>query len=105
MEEMKLTKEQVEELKNQYYGLTEDLKQYRRLFRQRRYWEEPKRTRHDTRSQYNFLKGALNATIETLIATDNLPGTIASSAIFNRFITWRTKYAIIQNRQQWTMQQ
>ena len=101
---LELSKEQVSELKQQYWDITADLKKYRRLFWQRRFWRAPDKVRKDTKRQYKFMKFSINELILTLCFTDNMDGQLAASAILNRFVTWKTRYIIIQNIQQWTMQ-
>lgn len=104
MEKHKLTESEVKNLQKQYFDISGDLRKYRRLFFQRRFWKAQKQLRKDTRNDYKFLRFSLNATIETLCATDNLTVRIASHAIMNGFVTIRTKWLVFKNIQSWTMQ-
>lgn len=93
----KLTEEELEQLRQQYYDLTSDLKQYSRLFWQRRFWKAPRKTREETFSQYKFIKGALNATLDTLCAENGMTIRLAEKALYNRFVKIRTKINIMKS--------
>ena len=81
-------------LNTQYYDLTADLKQYRRLQWSRDFKEAVPEQQKSIKSQYRFFKSALNGTLETLISQDGLNHNVAIDALFNRFVSFKTKWAV-----------
>ena len=95
MEEKRtLKKEEINELIEQYYNLTGDLNRYERLKWRRDFRNADKETKIRAMEQKKFFKAALNATLETLIDQDALPNNTAVAALFNRFVSFKTKWAV-----------
>lgn len=94
MEKRKLQKNEIEELVEQYQNLTEDLKRYRKLMWSRDFRNAVPEMRKNAKQQAAFFKSALNATVDTLIDQDALPTNTAIDALFNRFITFKTKWMV-----------
>lgn len=81
-------------LNTQFYDLTSDLKQYRRLQWSRDFKKALPDQQKSIKSQYRFFKSALNSTLETLISQDGLNHSVAIDALFNRFVSFKTKWAV-----------
>lgn len=94
MKKRKLQKNEIEELVEQYQDLTDDLKRYRKLMWSRDFRNAVPEMRKNAKTQASFFKAALNATVDTLIDQDALPTNTAIDALFNRFITFKTKWMV-----------
>lgn len=95
MEEKRtLSKAEIEELHAQYYDLTADLKQYRQLRRSRDFRKALPEQQKIINGQYRFFKSALNGALETLISQDGLNHSVAIDALFNRFVSFNTKWSV-----------
>lgn len=95
MEEKRtLKKEEINELIEQYHNLTGDLNRFERLKWRRDFRNASKETKIRAMRQKSFFKAALNATLETLIDQDALPNNTAVAALFNRFVSFKTKLSV-----------
>lgn len=95
MEEKRtLPKPEIAGLNTQFYDLTEDLKKYSRLQWSRDFRKALPEQQKSIKSQYLFFKSALNRTLETLISQDGLNHSVAIDALFNRFVSFKTKWAV-----------
>lgn len=96
MEEKRtLSKAEIAELTTQYYDLTADLRQYRRLQWRRDFKKALPEQQKSIKSQYRFFKSALNGTLETLISQDGLNHNVATDALINRFVPLRMRWKVI----------
>ena len=98
MEERKLTSEEIKELEKQYFDMTDDLKRYRKLFWKRKFWKASKEARKGAFYQYRFFHRSLNETLLSLIKCEEwYNNVIVCDAIKNRFVTVRTKAALLKS--------
>lgn len=87
MEKPKLTDEQLEQLKQQYYSLTEELNIYRKNMRGRKYRDTyPQAEREKHMHQFKFLKFSLLETVKIMIAERHYDEQMAIDFVFNRFL-------------------
>lgn len=95
---MVLTKEHLEQLKTQYYSLSDELDIYRKNMKCRKYINTyPKSEREKHLQQYKFLKFAINETISALIDHGYADNKILKSALFNRFLKFKTRFKAAVN--------
>lgn len=94
-ENRKLPKAELVELNSQYYDLTADLKQYRRLQWSRDFKKALPEQQKSIKSQYRFFKSALNGTLETLISQEGLNHNVATDALINLFVPLRLRWKVI----------
>lgn len=93
-EKITLSESEIEDLHVQYYNLTSDLRQYRSLLRSRDIKKAIPEQQRNIKSQYSFFKSSLNGTLETLISQDRLRYNVAVNALFNGFVSFRTKIQV-----------
>lgn len=87
MEKPKLTEEQLAQLKQQYYSLTEELNIYRKNMRGKKYSDTyPQTEREKHMHQFKFLKFSLLETVKILIAERHYDEQMAIDFVFNRFL-------------------
>ena len=96
MEKRELTEKETGMLTLQYIGMTEDLKTYRKLFREKRYKTASQKDQDIARKQYEFYKKSLNPCLESIMTTPYLEKGVAWHAIFNRFVSCKTKWQIVK---------
>lgn len=95
MEKRPLTPEELDQLEQQYYELTEELRSYRNGMRDRDYKAKfPKQEREHIKRQYKFLKNALNEGLGVLIDHEHLSVKTCIDVIGNPFCTLRTKWNV-----------
>lgn len=94
-ENRKLPKAELVELNSQYYDLTADLKQYRRLQWSRDFKKALPEQQKSIKSQYRFFKSVLNGTLETLISQEGLNHNVATDALINLFVPLRLRWKVI----------
>lgn len=82
-------------MNSQYYDLTADLKQYRRLQWSRDFKKALPEQQKSIKSQYRFFKSALNGTLETLISQEGLNHNVATDALINLFVPLRLRWKVI----------
>lgn len=97
MEEKRtLSNAEIADLHTQYYNLTADLREYRRLLWSRDFKTAMPEMQRSIKSQYRFFKSSLHATLETLINEKSLNHNVAIDALFNRFVSFKTKWTVIK---------
>ena len=98
MEEIRLTPDQLEQLEQNYYNITEDCRSYKELFGKPHFRESDQKLQQSARKQFDFYKRALNATLETLMMHDYLSYSVTVSALKNRFVRFGTKMRILKHK-------
>ena len=87
IEKPKLTDEQLAQLRQQYYSLTEELALYRKNMRGRKYRiNYPSKEREQHMKQYLFLKLSLKETVKVLMLYKAVDEQLLIDCVFNRFL-------------------
>ena len=96
MEEKKsLTKEELDQLNEQYFELTKTLQGYRDGMKSKNYRKQfDQFQRNEIEKTYKFFKFSLNEGLKTLIDQDGLKITTAFDAMGNRFVKLLVKWRV-----------
>lgn len=94
-EKPQLTQEQLEQLNDQYFELTETLQSYRDGMKGKNYRKKfDQFQRNEIEKTYKFHKFALNEGLKTLMDQDGLKTTTAFDAMGNRFVKLLVKWRV-----------
>ena len=91
----RLSDEELDKLDTQYWNLTDTLVQYDHGMRSPEFKRFPKEQQETTRKQFEFMKYALNESVNVLILHDYLKPETAKHASGNRYVTLKTKWKIL----------
>lgn len=86
-----LKEKQLIELSNQYFELTETLKDYRKNMRSNRYKEMNEVQKRSVKAQYKFFSYCVDATVKTLLDHKYYNKDLLKNAILNRHVCLKTK--------------
>ncbi len=93
----KLTEDELLNISNQYYELTDELEIYRKHMRGRKYirtYTQGERDKH--MAQYRFLLMAIRESVHTLFAHGKSDRQMLKHVIFNRFIDLKTRWSAVK---------
>lgn len=92
MEKPQLTQEQLEQLKAQYYDLTEEVRRDRKLMKTRRFRDAPAEKQRILKMQYTFYRCAIEDGLRVLIDHDHVSEDLLCHVVLNRELRLKTRW-------------
>ena len=96
MEEKTLNSKELTELKDQYFTLSETIKEYRKGMMSRKFRDFTPQLQSQTKMQYAFFKSALRDTVRLLIDHNAAGHDLLSHAVWNRGLPLKTRWTALK---------
>ena len=94
--EKKLEQKELDDLKQQYYELTETIKEYRGMMKTRKFRCEPPQKQRVAKMQYAFFQFAIGDNLRTLMDHKAADKELLSHAVMNSALKLNSRWAALK---------